>query len=193
MRIEQELESLVNENIALVNFTIRKKFKNHLKKINELNLYEDFYQEGCIGLFKAAKVFDESRGNKFSTVGVRWIELTLRNFLARYVYKHYRPDVMSMDKEFKHDEESESTYYNLVPSYDKYDTGVYDLKNFAKQVNIKDIDKVIDLSLKGFGQKEIGQKLGVSQVEISRRLMSLKKQYEIHAALGELIRINKAS
>ncbi|MEG2787371.1 MAG: sigma-70 family RNA polymerase sigma factor [Romboutsia sp.] len=193
MRTEEELESLVNENIGLVKFTIKKKFKKHLKKIDELDLYEDFYQEGCIGLFKAAKVFDESRGNKFSTVGVRWIELILRNFLARYVYKHYRSNVMSMDKEFKHNEESESNYYNLVPNYDKYDTGVYDLKNFAKQVNIKDIDKVIDLSLEGFSQKEIGEKFGVSQAEISRRLMSLKNQYEIHAALGELVRINKAS
>lgn len=57
---------LFNDNIRLVNFAIQ---QLHCPK----EIYDDCYQEGCIGLFLAAQRYDESVG-KFSTYAVAIIK-----------------------------------------------------------------------------------------------------------------------
>ena len=56
-------EKLVNENLKLVHACAH---KMQFKGIE----YDELYSAGCIGLVKAAKRFDESKGFKFSTYAV---------------------------------------------------------------------------------------------------------------------------
>lgn len=193
MNTKEEIEILVEENMKLVNFVISRNYKNYLNMINKLGLYEDFYQEGCLGLFKAAKAFNKSKGFKFSTFGVKWIDFSLRKFVNRYIPKHYKDNVISADKNMGGDGDAETTILNTVPIYDNYKTDLYDLKQFAKQSEIEYIENILDLYLLGLSQREVGEKLGLSQVMVSRRLIALRENYEMYEALGELVRMNKVS
>ncbi len=56
-------EKLVNENLGLVHACCHKMTERGIE-------YDDLYSAGCIGLVKAAKRFDESKGFKFSTYAV---------------------------------------------------------------------------------------------------------------------------
>ncbi|EQK46971.1 RNA polymerase sigma factor, sigma-70 family protein [[Clostridium] bifermentans ATCC 19299] len=191
MKTKEEL--LVEENIKLVHFVINKRYKTIIQKINYLGLYEDFYQEGCIGLFKAVKAFDESKGFKFSTFGFRWIDLQLRSFVGKYMPKHYNDNLVSMDKKINKGDKREITLKDAIYSYDEYNGLYSDLKKFAKTTKIKDIDTIIDLSLEGLSQREISTVIGISQPEVSRRVKRFKTEFEIYSSLGELVRINKVS
>lgn len=57
------VDRLVEENLNLVHYCC------HKLKVRPSD-YEDMYQTGCLGLVKAAKNFDESRGVVFSTYAV---------------------------------------------------------------------------------------------------------------------------
>ena len=64
---------IVEENIGLVKSCISKfSFK--------LSDYDDLFQAGCLGLTRAAKNFDFSRGTKFSTYAVPFILGEIKNF-----------------------------------------------------------------------------------------------------------------
>lgn len=56
-------EELVNENIGLVHACCQKMRERGIE-------YDDLFSAGCMGLVKAAKRFDESKGFKFSTYAV---------------------------------------------------------------------------------------------------------------------------
>lgn len=191
MKTKEEL--LVEENIKLVHFAINKKYKRINEKIKYLGLYEDFYQEGCIGLFKAAKAFDESKGFKFTTFAFYWIDFQLRHFVTRYIPKHYNDNLVSIDRKINKDDKREITLKDTIYSYDEYNGLYNDLKNFAKTTKVKDIDTIIDLSLEGLSQREISIVIGISQPEVSRRVKRFKSEFEIYSSLGELVRINKVS
>lgn len=68
-KLPKERESLVTDNLNLVHFVLKKTF--HMSPYQ--TEYDDYYQEGCIGLILSAMRFDESKGFKFSTYAYRMI------------------------------------------------------------------------------------------------------------------------
>lgn len=66
------------ENMKLVPYVVNKKFRDAAFALG----FEDLVSVGYIGLIKAVRDFDESRGLKFSTVAVKYI--------ATEVYKYVR-------------------------------------------------------------------------------------------------------
>ena len=62
MAINNE-EKIIKENLGLVHSCCRRFAGRHIE-------YEDMFQVGCMGLLKAARDFDASRGFKFSTYAV---------------------------------------------------------------------------------------------------------------------------
>ena len=62
-----EKEKLIIDNLKLAGF-----LAHQYSKGNSVP-YNDLYQEGCIGLIKAAQKFDPERGFKFSTYAVWWV------------------------------------------------------------------------------------------------------------------------
>ncbi len=59
-------DQLIEDNIGLVNYVIQKKFR----KVLGTPEYDDFFQQGCIGLMKALTRFNKSYNTKFSTYAV---------------------------------------------------------------------------------------------------------------------------
>ncbi len=70
-------EELFSRNIPLVHALVRR-FKIQ-KKVE----YDDLFQEGCIGLFKALSNFNPERGVKFSSYAAPFILGEMRAFLRR--------------------------------------------------------------------------------------------------------------
>lgn len=62
-KLPKEKEYLVLENLNLVHYVLNKRF--NIKPYNQD--YDDYYQEGCIGLIISAIRYDENKGFKFST------------------------------------------------------------------------------------------------------------------------------
>ena len=50
-------------------------------RVKDLALQDDLYQEGQLGLIRAAEKFDPGRGTKFSTYAVAWV----RSMMSRYL------------------------------------------------------------------------------------------------------------
>lgn len=59
-------DQLIEDNTGLVNYVIQRKFRKVLGTPD----YDDFFQQGCIGLMKALTRFDKSYNTKFSTYAV---------------------------------------------------------------------------------------------------------------------------
>lgn len=88
-------EYLVEDNIKLVHFTINKYHKNLINNLNNLDSglsYDDIYQMGCEGLFKATQRFKPELGFKFSTFAVRQITYEIKRRVrdAGTIVKHSR-------------------------------------------------------------------------------------------------------
>ncbi len=72
--IEKNENQLVEDNYKLV-WSVVNKF-HYLKEEKE-----DLFQSGCIGLIMAAKKFDPTRGNAFSTFAIPYILGEIKNYL----------------------------------------------------------------------------------------------------------------
>lgn len=68
----------VENYIPMVHKLTRKQYAKFKSRYN----YDDLFQAGCVGLMRAAKNFDESKGSKFSTYAYRYVEGHIIN-LAR--------------------------------------------------------------------------------------------------------------
>lgn len=80
------VDELVANNIGLVKYIAR-------SFLNTGYEYEELVQEGMVGLVKAAKTFDESRGFLFSTYAGRCIQKEILNYLRR---ERKQKDVLSL-------------------------------------------------------------------------------------------------
>lgn len=67
---------LVSANVGLVHAVVKSQYSSWKK--SGLN-YEEFIQEGSLGLLRAAELFDPGRGLRFSTYATIWIKGALSN------------------------------------------------------------------------------------------------------------------
>lgn len=72
----QERNKLIEDNINLARYFAHKLCK-------DVQLIDDCIQEGCSGLIRAARLFDESRHNSFSVFAAFEIQCSIRDFLFR--------------------------------------------------------------------------------------------------------------
>lgn len=75
------IENMVIDNMNLVHFVIHSKFENALNK-TAICEYDDLVQTGTIGLLKAAKAYDQSKGC-FSTLATTCIKNEILNLLKK--------------------------------------------------------------------------------------------------------------
>ncbi|GED34014.1 sigma-70 family RNA polymerase sigma factor [Brevibacillus centrosporus] len=131
--------------------------------------YDDLYQVGCIGLVKAAKKFDPSFGIKFTTYAGHFIENELRRMIRTQKAVKRSGDVFSMDGT---GDEEEGSLADLLANFDSVEEEV-EAKLLFSELMRQDPD-ITMLALQGYTQKEIGSKLGISQVHVSRKIRKLK-------------------
>jgi len=133
--------------------------------------YEDFAQEGMIGLIKAARTFDPSYGWKFLTYASRCI---MNEFLMFYrrLNKHYYEDVYSLDAEM-YGPEGNLTLGDIVEDKTDFFGPIFnslDLQAFHKWLETQPPKHkaVIKGRLEDKTQKQISIELDISQSYLSR-------------------------
>ncbi|MBO5142908.1 MAG: sigma-70 family RNA polymerase sigma factor [Clostridia bacterium] len=191
MPLTEKQEKLVIENINLIHHFIKK----YVGIAPSNPKYEDLASAGKIGLVYAAKNFDESRGNKFSTYAIICIKSS--------IFKEYRSDR-------RHNVDYTSLDAPIVSSAaDKEDTLEFFIEDPNSDFSIDifddmDLEEILKLILNfdfktkrresfllhlaGLKQDEISEFLKISQPQVCRELKSiisiiqksinLKLQYE---------------
>lgn len=173
MNSKVEINRLVEENTNLVHYYIKKYFRVFLLKYPYLK--EDLFQEGCIGIFQAAKIYDSGKG-KFTTIACKCIHNSLHKFVSRYVKKHYRENLVSLEQTIY--ENGDNKDITLKDNIAVKDNNIgFDLNYYLKKAetsNIKDLKFIISMYIAGYSQWEIGSILGISQVQVSRRIQQYR-------------------
>lgn len=161
----EEYERLIIENEALVYHV--------LKQMHLYSQLEDYYDIGMIGLCKAAKTFDNSKGSKFSTYAC----ICIRNTILMDIRDQKRQcDYYSISLQIPVGGEKDEIL--LEDTISDYELEIDILNKEEKMALIESIRKLnnedrqmIDLYFwKEMTQKEIARYLKMSQANVSRRI-----------------------
>lgn len=192
MKTKEEINRLVEDNISLVDFMLYKHFKMFINLYP--NLVDDLKQEGYIGLIKAAERFDESKG-AFITIATFCIKKTMMRFYQRYVKKHYNNKnitVISADVTVTDDENITLLDTIFSEDYEK-DYRIDSIMTRTEYSEVKDINLILNMTAQGYSQEEIAKVIGISQVQVSRRIIKFKQEYAAITKLCEITHKIKVS
>ena len=183
--MESELnENLVTDNMKLVYLVIR----NLGLKSNE-----DLVQEGMMGLCKAAKHFNDSLGFSFGTYAYASIKGQIKLYLRtranlikpiRHQSKNRgEPETLEFANVSYIDDDMMSVISNGEDSFE--DSTICD--DFINNYLTDTEQFVIRQTLDGKTQREIGTKLGVTQTQIHRIIVSIRGKYRKYANLINVV------
>ncbi|GAB7387400.1 hypothetical protein BSNK01_12360 [Bacillaceae bacterium] len=139
---------------------------------------QDIIQQGFIGLIRAARKFDKSKGVEFSTFATICIKSEIHKLLRRVNLRvdevNYK--AISLDSPLSENESDEFVLGDTVTSGESVEDDVVarDLIDWLRQIE----PVIVDGLMKGQTQQEIGKRLGISQVQVSRRISRLKQALE---------------
>lgn len=160
---------LVEENINLVHYVAHRRY-HHLKHKYE---YDDIFQTGCIGLMKAVKDFDESKGTKFSTYAYICIDGAIvkmtrddKWFGATREIRRNSNGPLSLN--YTYTEEGQELINSIVDDNEQY--SLSDLKLVISELPTLYKELIILYYFKGYNQTEIAEKYDIRQNTVSRYL-----------------------
>lgn len=173
-----ERDELIKDNMGLVYMFTHRYMRNNWKKYD----FDEFVSQGTIGLIRAAKNFDESRGVKFNTFVGTHINFTMNKMVkndARYFYRtsengkdEYLPaDISTLN--FTGDEFKEEAMYLLKDEFEWSDIDKKldisgDVKMLLSVLDEKERGIIIDYYLHELPQREIAIKYNMSQSSVVR-------------------------
>lgn len=190
MRTKEEINKLIEENIKLVGFITIKYFKKFIE--DNPFLKDDIYQEGCLGLVKAAKRFDSSKGFKFSTYATFYIKGQMTIFITRYFKKNYANN-LSADIKCSKTDDSDGTLLDTLSSFDDYkNPRIAAAFTRAKHTKSKNMEKILNMYAAGYSQKEIAKTLGTTNAAIAKKLQEFRSEFEYIEKLCEITHNIKA-
>lgn len=173
--MNKEQEELVLSNLALVSFVYNKYFT----KYDYLNIRDELISEGNVGLCKAANSFDGSRNIKFSSYATRCISNQMRMYLRRNKSLFNEVSAGTGSTEYNadvvnelHIEDVEILFnlkLNQIMEYesDKVNDRI-DLVSAYEKLPIRYQYILKELFLGGRTQKDLGDRIGLSQAVVSR-------------------------
>lgn len=157
-----EYRRLIEENHNLIYAFMQ---KHHLS--------EDWYGDCAVGLCKAAKIFDESKGYKFSTVAYR----IMYNEMAMRYRDHENKRIPAASLNSLISDDSDDEYNSLIPDRNDHIAVAEDLamiRWMLAPTRLTDL-MIIWYRMNDMTHEEIGELVGVTQPQVSRRLKQLKR------------------
>ncbi len=151
---------------------MNKEFKYFLESNPEYR--EDLYQEGCIGLWRGMRNYDESKGTHIASFLYHTIKCDMLKFVTRYCKKHNMLNTISLNYTWS-DSENNTLGDTLQSEY----VEINELKILSEKLsksNVKDIRPIMKLHLKGKKQSDIGKELNMSQMTVCRRMQKFKAE-----------------
>ena len=171
---------LVTENINLVYYVYEKLIKNDITIQNK----EAIISEGMVGLVKASKYFDESKGYKFTTFAARCIRNEMLMFL-RTLNRQGANEISLYTPIHKDKDDNEICLIDIIgEDIDKFEIEIDKnmFKEFISKQSLED-RKMVEALCKGYSQREISQAMRIKQPTVSRRLAKLKKKFKLNYKL----------
>ena len=162
-------KKLAEENHSLIYFYAR---KYNISKQD----FDDMYGILAIGLCKAARDYDESRGSAFSTVAMGYMLNECRNAYRCDKYKNGKLSICSYNNIFPlSDDGGTNEYIDVIEGKDDVwdDINLIEFKQFNEQLR-----KIAYLSYLGYNQQEIAKEMGITQSLVSRKLKKIRKEIE---------------
>jgi len=159
-----KIEKLVNDNEKLA-YKVAHKFTPKV-----MVDFDDIKQMALIGLYKAAKSFDESKGVKFSTYAYRVATNEVLQEMRKFKNTSESIDEMEMDVTYQEPHYEDSTTMESVKVY-------LDDSEF----------KIVCMTMDGFNQKEISKAVGLSQSQVSRVFIRAKEKIRSVIDSGSLV------
>lgn len=150
----EDRTKLVEDNLRLVHWVIRHKMRVAKED------YEDAYQDGCVGLVKAAQTFDETKGVAFTSYAVRCIWNEIRQLRRRMSCKVKHEELNSNAK----DDRSTDVETQVC------------IRDMLRRAGELDTRGMLRMWADGHTQQEIANKLGVSQSYVSRKIKQMQKE-----------------
>lgn len=162
-------------NIGLVYLVLR---QMNLVSDNE---FEDLVQEGSLGLVKACDTYDSSKGSKFSTYAC----ICIRNNILMYLRtrrKHSKFETISSDTFIINPRDPQEAIRMIdlledpgssVDSKVATSLLIGSLKSECPRYK-----EILRLTYEGYNQREIGERLRVSQSYVSRVQSKLRSKYK---------------
>lgn len=159
----KQQEQLVEENMNLVYFTIARYYP-------QCRGNDDIIQIGMMGLCKAAKLYDESKG-AFSTYAIRKIR---GEICGEFRKETRRIKTISLDSECNTTHGEAVTLQEFIVGDE--DEGYVDLTPLHKALSPQQ-RAVFDLLQQGLTLVTIGKQLGISHQRVNQLLRIIQKKW----------------
>lgn len=183
----EEQDKLVEDNIRLVTFTIRKYYPYAIGD-------EDAFQQGCIGLIKAATKFEERQGNKFSSFACKCISAEIWSYYRsltrqKRAANYNASSLNSIANENSEEKKSEFKEF-LVDTVDTEECAIRNIEvnavmNAVNELPEKQAKVFMLYYQEGLPQCEIAKMINMSQMSVSNYIKKASKQ--INEILKEAI------
>ena len=130
------------------------------------NDYEDFYQEGMIGLSEAINKYDSNLKASFTTFAYICIRAKMNNWFR----KNLNNNILEIKEETEEEFES--------PSYIENDIVFMNLKDKLKEYKFNlslDDSQIFELYINDFNSREISELLEINQKRVEYKILKIKK------------------
>lgn len=130
------------------------------------NDYEDFYQEGMIGLSEAIDKYDSNLKASFTTFAYICIRAKMNNWFR----KNLNNNILEIKEETEEELES--------PSYIENDIVFMNLKDKLKEYKFNlslDDSQIFELYINDFNSREISELLEINQKRVEYKILKIKK------------------
>jgi len=146
------LDNKFNKYSRLVHSISNKFAFNH----NKRGMEEDITQEGYVGLIKAIKTYNPDKGTKFITYAYKCISNEIRKFLKVENRQPKTTDSMVLE-------------FLFAPTYEYVDD--------QEEYRLTDEEaRIVELKKSKYQNKEIMKIMGLNQLQIHKKINSLKKK-----------------
>lgn len=159
--MQNNIEKLVNDNEKLA-YKVAHKYTP-----KTMVDFEDIKQMALIGLYKAAKGYDENKGAKFSTFAFRVMSNEVLQEMRKFQRTSESLEEMEMD----------------IPHEEEYDHTMDSVKVYLDDQEFQ----IICLAMDGYNQKEIANEIGLGQSQVSRIYIRAKEKVRSVIDSGSLV------